>query len=81
MKPSGSEVAEMPGITKLNEYARAFGKLYDRTPKAVFAAVVFSEFSRGGESPQDGIDGLLAEWRVLFQNGIVPQVPPDRTTP
>jgi hypothetical protein len=59
-----------------NEYARAFGDLYERTPKAVFAAIAFSALTCGGDNWDGGQAALLKEWRTLHANGIVPQAPP-----
>jgi agmatine/peptidylarginine deiminase len=62
-----------------NEYARAFGPLYARIPKAVFAAVAFSfaGWAAGNEAKDTDqqVERFLAEWRVLHENGIVPQGP------
>jgi len=65
----------MPGLKLSNEYQRAFGKLYAKTPKSVFAAVVYSFTSSGGDLPDVAIATFLNEWRVLHENGIVPQKP------
>ena len=74
-----------------NEYAAAIGgELYARTPKAVFAALAFSYAQAQGAvaDPDDPGNGdetleadvtrarLLNEWRILHENGIVPQAPP-----
>lgn len=63
-------------MKKLNGYALAFEKLYQKTPKAVFAAVAFSYTSTGGEDPAAGRRNFLTEWRILWENGIVSQKPP-----
>lgn len=61
-----------------NEYAAVFGKHYRRIPKAVFAAIAFSFAVRiHGEQPLDEqVDNVLKEWHALYENGIVPQIPP-----
>lgn len=60
-----------------NEYAQAFGPLYDKIPKAVFAAVAYSYAGwAGGEeakTTEEQVELFLKEWRVLWENGIVPQ--------
>lgn len=71
-----------------NEYlALAGARFYDRTPKAVFAALAISFAMRIGDDedsmPQphdmDRIEAiLLEEWRILNVNGIVPQKAPKR---
>jgi hypothetical protein len=71
----------MTGITKIgNEYAQAFGKLYAKTPKAVFAAVAYSyaTWACGTEAKtsDEAVARFLSEWRTLQENGIVPQKPP-----
>jgi len=61
-----------------NDYAVAFGELYERTPKAVFAAVAFSLSLRNvdEQGPDEAVEHFLYEWRVLHENGIVKQKPP-----
>lgn len=62
-----------------NEYARAFGPLYARTPKAVFAAIAFSFALRLNEDHADRAAAeFLKEWETLHANGIVDQRPPSR---
>ena len=61
-----------------NEYQRAFGKLYAKTPKSVFAAVALSLAYMDVEEaglPQ-AVAHFLSEWRCLNENGIVPQKAP-----
>lgn len=61
-----------------NQYAQAFDRLYAKTPKAVFAAVAFSlSFINVEESGTDAaVKHFINEWRMLHENGIVPQEPP-----
>jgi hypothetical protein len=66
-----------------NEYAQAFERLYAKTPKAVFAAVAFSyaniscgEDGHESGSSEETVRRFLNEWRILHENGIVPQKPP-----
>lgn len=62
-----------------NEYARMFdGGLYDATPKAVFAAIVASVMSTGGDFPEEAVPNMLKEWDILNQCGIVKQPVPER---
>ena len=71
--------------TKLrNEYVAAMGEWYDRTPKAVFAAITYSygallRPNTGGDGPLTDSEHIIAEvikeWDVLHKNGIVPQKP------
>ena len=64
------------GLKLHNGYAGAFGKLYSDTPKAVFAAVAYSLAMRLNEdSPEAAIAEFLREWRILNDQGIVPQRP------
>lgn len=59
-----------------NEYASAIGaELYDAAPKAVLAAIAVSALTGGGARLTEAPALILAEWRVLHQNGIVPQRP------
>lgn len=67
----------MRGFKITNEYSEAFGKLYASTPKAVFAAVAYSYTSSGGDNPIQGIENFLQEWRILYENGVVTQKPPE----
>lgn len=61
---------------KTNEYAAALGDLFDRTPKAVLAAIAVSVCTQGGDFLDEAAGRLLHEWDVLHANGIVPQKPP-----
>jgi hypothetical protein len=64
------------GITKLsNAYVEVLGDLYDKTPKAVLAAVVVSLLSNGGDEFEPVPERFLAEWGTLYANRIVPQKP------
>ena len=61
---------------RLNEYAEMFGKLYDTTPKAVFAGVLASLLIRDNGEKQDAvISAFLEEWNALHANGIIHQKP------
>jgi hypothetical protein len=71
----------MPGIKLSNSYQRAFGDLYTKTPKAVFAAVAYSYTSVGGDHPEVAIKNFLEEWSILHENGIVQQKPPANICP
>lgn len=59
-----------------NDYSLVLGPLFDKTPKAVLAAIVVSLLSQGGDHMDEVAAGLLAEWHTLYQNRIVPQRPP-----
>jgi hypothetical protein len=69
-------MAKFKGVKLSNEYAKAFGALYAKTPKAVFAAIAFSLASEGGDFPNEGLIRFHDEWHTLHVNGIVPQLPP-----
>lgn len=61
-----------------NEYQVQLGKLYVRTPKAVFAAIAYSFADRlDGEAPTPNRikETIINEWRALNDSGIVPQKP------
>ena len=60
-------------MKKSNEYAAAFAKLYDVTPKAVFAAIAWSLANRIGGNE---VHTVMQEWNILHLNGIVPQPAP-----
>lgn len=55
----------------------ALGRFYASTPKAVFAALAFSFANRliAKSEGTEIVDCLAEEWKVLFENGIVPQKP------
>jgi len=61
-----------------NEYLPVLGKLYDDTPKAVFAAIALSLsfIDIEGRGWEQAVTRLKAEWLALYNNGIVPQRPP-----
>jgi hypothetical protein len=60
-----------------NGYAQAFGDLYEKTPKAVFAAIVYSFVSIGDDlSRYEAVQNFLEEWGMLFETGIVDQPAP-----
>lgn len=59
-----------------NEYARAFGDVYEKTPKAVFAAVAFGFTSAGGDRPEGAVERFMEEWWAQHLSGIIPQKPP-----
>ncbi len=67
-------------MKKTNYYSNAFGRLYAKTPKAVFAAIAYSYTSSGGDDPEHALERFLDEWRILHQNGIVHQAPPHSST-
>lgn len=71
----------MAGLKKENEYNQMVTNgLYDRTPKAVFAALVVSEYiNRLGVEPDEINNAILAEWGQLHRSGIVPQAPPNNS--
>lgn len=67
----------MPNLrNQTNVYADAIGDMIDRIPKSVLAAIAFSYASCGGDDFQAGVQNLIREWWVLYQNQIVPQKPP-----
>ena len=46
----------------------------ERIPKSILAAVLVSEYlNRVGVEPENLNAVILAEWEILYQNGIVPQ--------
>jgi hypothetical protein len=58
-----------------NEYASCLGTLFDRAPKAVLAAIAVS-YASVDHLPLARIN-VLREWWLLYDNGIVPQRPPE----
>ncbi len=58
-----------------NEYADAISaRVYARVPKAVFAAIAVSLLVNHQEVFFEHLDAaILEEWRLLNENGIVPQ--------
>lgn len=58
-------------------YVNVIGtEVYDRIPKAVFAAIAVSSLTQGGDRLERAVPRLLREWSVLHDNGIVKQRPP-----
>lgn len=63
-------------MKQMNEYARALdARVYERCPKAVFAAIAVSALTAGGDQLDEATELVLKEWRVLHQNGIVQRGP------
>lgn len=67
---------------KLNEYATLSGDdLFEKAPKSVWAALAVSFASRNAGPDGESLDGvdvrraLLDEWKILHEQGIVPQKP------
>ena len=65
-----------------NQYLASIpAEMYERTPKAVFAAIAVSYALRCGDGDLDDLSpevvgpALLEEWRILYENQIVPQRP------
>lgn len=67
------------GVTgKLNnEYQKLIAQsFYERCPKAVFAAIAVSYIANmANVSLENVTDEMFREWRVLYEQGIVPQKP------
>ena len=59
-----------------NSYVEQLGKLYEETPKAVFAAIAISALTGGGDRLDEAVVAICTEWNILHQNGIVPQKAP-----
>lgn len=58
-----------------NEYAGLVEDIFDKTPKAVFAAIAVSYATCGGDVPEKALPNIVHEWQLLFDNGIVTQDP------
>ena len=67
-------------LNKLNEYTDLLpAGMLEKTPKAVFAAIVVSEYLKRLNIPaEDLASAIQAEWEVLYASGIVPQRPPKK---
>lgn len=66
------------GVLKTeNEYQKLVSReVYEKTPKAVFAAIAISYMVNLVGISFDGIDNeLIKEWKILHGNKIVPQKP------
>jgi hypothetical protein len=59
-----------------NPYYDQLGRLSDRIPKAVFAAIAVSFATCGGDHLNMAQQNVCLEWVILYENGIVPQRPP-----
>lgn len=62
-------------MKKMNSYAESLGDLYDKVPKSVLAAIAVSALTVGGDYLDEARARLLAEWKALHENKIVPQKP------
>ncbi len=64
---------------KSNEYADAIpATLFEKMPKDVFAAVALSLALRlNNDDLQTAVGELVSEWQTLYQNGVIPQKPPN----
>ena len=60
----------------MNGYAEQIHEIYAAVPKAVLAAIAVSFATSGGDRIEYATDLVLREWRILHENGIVPQKPP-----
>ncbi len=58
-----------------NGYAASLDELFDKTPKAVLAAIAVSALTTGGDQIEHAKSRLAREWQILHDNGIVPQKP------
>jgi hypothetical protein len=65
------------GVSKtLNLYATSVAG-YNDIPEAVWAAIAVSKLTCGGEYLTQATEIVVGEWRILHENGIVPQKPPN----
>jgi hypothetical protein len=75
-------MSERIGVFKTtNEYMRQIDRgVYERTPKAVFAAIAASWIinHEHDETADYLTTAILDEWQALYAAGIVPQKPPKR---
>jgi hypothetical protein len=61
----------------LNQYVEAVPRrVYEDTPKAVWAAIAISLATCGGDRLDDATRALMHEWGILHMNGIIPQAVP-----
>lgn len=58
-----------------NEYAAQLDELFERIPKSVFAAIAVSYATTGGDWLERAKMNVCREWRILHEQGIVPQKP------
>lgn len=65
---------------KYNGYQKLIGSaVYEKTPKAVFAALFVSYLLNGRGASMETIDSeILHEWQLLYNQEIVPQRPPKK---
>jgi len=69
-------MARPNGVFKTeNDYQKLISpEVYDKTPKAVFAALCVSLFTNWANKAFEDIDAAIKEeWETLNANGIVPQ--------
>lgn len=65
------------GIKEGNNYQKLLSaEFYEKCPKSVLAAIAVSFIINHQGSDNDNVEEIiLHEWKVLNQNGIVPQKP------
>jgi len=70
----------MPGFKKMGDYPSQLSrKLYESTPKSVFAGIAAGIVVNGGASlgDADSADRYVArEWVLMFDQGVVESAPP-----
>ena len=61
-----------------NQYNALLGRLSDRIPKSVFAAIAvsFANILQGEGQLEKAPEFVALEWVLLYENQIVPQRPP-----
>jgi hypothetical protein len=60
-----------------NTYQKSINpRLYQNTPKSIFAAIAASYQINHDTEFETVDDYILNEWRLLYEQGIVPQKPP-----
>ena len=63
------------GIKLTNSYVRQLGRLYERCPKSVLAAIAVSALTTGGDRLEEAHKLVLEEWWALYYAGMVQQRP------
>ncbi len=61
---------------RTNEYQEVLGKVFDKAPKAVIAAIAVSALTTGGDFLSEASARFIEEWWALYEAHVVPQRPP-----
>lgn len=59
--------------SRTNEFSRELAEMFRAAPKTVCAAIAVSSLTCGGDYLTEARERFAYEWRILHENGIIPQ--------